>query len=245
MLNIMLKKAYDDLNNRVIDFNRYININNLGIEYKDFGTQFDDDVATFGQIDLSKNHIYINEYIYDKKFKLANKCKLKFFRKDAHELYNKCVSTIKHELIHLYLYKKYEYLNGAEPYGSFIYSDLSPLFIVYCELCEAGVSIESKQIDLYESTMLFTTFYKENYDYKNDLYELHSFINKEFRKEGILEYFNAYSVFEKLNFRYKKHNKDAFESNKEVELFEGIKKVVRDRLSSWNIDINEQFNICS
>ena len=228
MLNIMLKKAYDDLNNRLIDFNRYININKLDIEYKDFGTQFDDDAATFGQIDLSKNHIYINEYIYDEKFKLANKC----------------ISTIKHELIHLYLYKKYECLNSTKPYGSFIYSDVSPLFIVYCELCEAGVSIESKQIDLYESTMLFTRFYKESYDYKNDLYELHSFINKEFRKEGILEYFNAYSVFKNLTFRYKKYNKNAFEGNQEVESFEGIKKVVRDRLSSWNIDINEQFNIC-
>ncbi|MDY3960974.1 hypothetical protein [Romboutsia timonensis] len=245
MLERMLKKAYDDLNNRIVDFNRYIDLDNIVIAYKDFGTQIDDVSFIGGRINVDTEQIYINEYIYEFKFKLANSSKLKYFRKEAHKLYYDCVSTIKHELIHLYLYKKYEYLEDTEPYGTSIHSDVSPLFMIYCELCEAGLSIESKEADLYGFAMLFSKFYKENFDYKEDLYELHSFIRKEFKKAYILEYFNAYAVFEKLNLKYKSQDKVFLKNKQDIEAFEDIKKIVRNKLSSWDIEISKQFKICS
>lgn len=188
MLSIMLKKAYDDLNDRIIDFNRHVNIGDLSIEYKDFGTDFESTAYTSGQINVRTGQIYINDYVFEHNFKMA-RCKLKFFRKRAHESYYECIDTIKHELIHLYLYKKYEYLEDTEPYGIRIHSDLSPVFMIYCELCEAGLSIESKEADLYGFAMLFSKFYKENFDYKEDLYALHSFIRKEFKKNIYIRIF--------------------------------------------------------
>jgi len=245
MLSIMLRKAYDDLNDRIIDFNRYVNMGDLSVEYKDFGTDFESTTYTGGKINVRTGQIYINDYIYDHKFKIANRCKLKFFRKEAHELYYECIDTIKHELIHLYLYKKYEYLEDTEPYGIKIHSDLSPVFMIYCELCKAELSIESKNADLYGFSKLFAQFYKENYDYKDGLYELHSLIHIEFSDQAILKYFNAYAVFEDLNVKYKKRGEVVFKSKQDIDTFEKIKKVVRDRLCSWDIDISKQLKICS
>lgn len=245
MLNIMLKRAYNDLNNRIIDLNRYIFLDDITIEYKDFGTTYDDQIYTGGQVYLESRKIQINEFIFEREFKIANRYNIKSLRKKARELYYKCIKTIKHELIHLYLYEKYEYLEDTEPYGISIHSDVSPLFMIYCELCEAALSIESKEADLYGFAMLFSKFYKENYDYKEDLYELHSFIRKEFKKAYILEYFNAYAVFEKLNLKYKSQDKVFLKNKQDIEAFEDIKKIVRNKLCSWDIEISKQFKICS
>lgn len=245
MLNIMLKRAYNDLNNRIIDLNRYIFLDDITIEYKDFGTTYDDQIYTGGQVYLESRKIQINEFIFEREFKIANRYNIKSLRKKARELYYKCIKTIKHELIHLYLYEKYEYLEDTEPYGISIHSDVSPLFMIYCELCEAALSIESKEADLYGFAMLFSKFYKENFDYKEDLYELHSFIRKEFKKTYILEYFNAYAVFEDLNLKYKSQDKVFLKNKQDIEAFEDIKKIVRNKLCSWDIEISKQFKICS
>lgn len=245
MLNIMLKRAYNDLNNRIIDLNRYIFLDDITIEYKDFGTTYDDQIYTGGQVYLESRKIQINEFIFEREFKIANRYNIKSLRKKARELYYKCIKTIKHELIHLYLYEKYEYLEDTEPYAISIHSDVSPLFMIYCELCEAALSIESKEADLYGFAMIFSKFYKENFDYKEDLYELHSFIRKEFKKAYILEYFNAYAVFEKRNLKYKSQDKVFLKNKQDIEVFEDIKKIVRNKLCSWDIEISKQFKICS
>lgn len=68
---------------------------------------------------------------------------------------------------------------------------------------------------------------------------------KSLKKTYILEYFNAYAVFEKRNLKYKSQDKVFLKNKQDIEAFEDIKKIVRNKLSSWDIEISKQFKICS
>ena len=48
-----------------------------------------------------------------------------------------------------------------------------------------------------------------------------------------------------LNLKYKKQDKIFLKNKQDIEAFEGIKKVVRNKLCSWDIEISKQFKICS
>ena len=240
MLNIMLKKAYDDLNDRIIDLNRYIFLDDIKIEYKDFGTTYDDQTYAGGQAYLESRKIQINEFIFEREFKLANRYNIKSLRKKAHGLYYKCIDTIKHELIHLYLYEKY--LTFASSFGNTLHHDESPIFIIYCILCDASIGIAAKSSSMYGWSVIFANFYRDKYG--SDLFEINRLLRFELRDKQAYDYFTAYSWFEKKILEYKDKGDEFLVKKQDKDVYETLKNRIRDRLDSWEVVLKLDSETC-
>lgn len=240
MLNIMLKRAYNDLNDRIIDLNRYIFLDDITIEYKDFGTTYDDQTYTGGRVYLESRKIQINKFIFEREFKIANRYNIKSLRKKARELYYKCIKTIKHELIHLYLYEKY--FTFTSSFGNILYYDESPIFIIYCILCDASIGDVSRGSSMYGMSAIFANFYRSKYG--SDLFEINRLLRFELREKQSYDYFTAYSWFEKKILEYKDKGEEFLVEKQDKDVYEAIKNGIIDKLNFWEVMLKLDSEVC-
>ena len=240
MLNIMLKRAYNDLNDRIIDLNRYIFLDDITIEYKDFGTTYDDKNYTGGQVYLESRKIQINEFIFEREFKIANRYNIKSLRKKARELYYNCIKTIKHELIHLYLYEKY--FTFTSSFGNILHYDESPIFIIYCILCDASIGYDSRESSMYGMSAIFANFYRAKYG--SDLFEIDRLLRFELKDKKVYEYFTAYSWFEEKNLEYKDRGEKFLIKKQDKGVYEALENIIRGRLDSWEVVLKLDIEAC-
>lgn len=196
MLKIILEKAFNELDKDIFDLCRYINLEDIEIKYSNFGTTFEDlekegAKITLADISVKNKEINVNEFIFKRNFLNAKKYKIKIYRKTAVEYYKKAIDTVKHELLHLYLYEKYNDIAKDYNLINCLYNDENIIFYICCLILE----IEHNNCPVFEEFNGLFDEFAELYRrvYGNDLYEFLHMLKLTFISEIEFAAFNYYT----------------------------------------------------
>ncbi len=213
MLNRVLKKAYDRMDEYIDDFCRYVKIEDIIIEYYDFKEGFEKKIITGADINLVTNVIRINQE-YKTQFEWANKCKIKSLRKDVPRMYEDLIKTVMHELLHLYLYNKYKnYKNEIIEQDNkmpeiILHEDDNVIFVLYAMVLELGYNPPIKEYkNIYNKCLEISEIYKGCYG--SDTYDLNEYLELQLMDPKYLIALNTYSLFHKWIESYDYIDKEA------------------------------------
>ncbi|MBU5337511.1 hypothetical protein [Intestinibacter bartlettii] len=240
MLNNILRQAYKEMSTNIEDFKSYVNIDDISIEYHDYGTDFDTEKYVGADINVKTSNIRVNIFTSKRHFimgKVYNR--LKSCRKQAFIAYKENVKTIKHELLHLYIYNKYESCKDSflKIVGNdFIktvgnnnfYDDDNIIFVLYCMILDLGYNNDiTKYEKIYSKCLEIAEQYKKCYG--NDTNMLNRFF--ELRLLDIKDFvaFNDYSLANKLFDKFTKEQKET----------------MLDTIDTWENRISKAFDMLS
>lgn len=238
MLNIILKKAFDCLDESIYDLGRYINLEDIEIKYHDFGTTFENLVdsrkkVTSADIHVKDKVINVNEFMFKRNFLNAKKYKLKAYRKLAISYYYRAIDTVKHELLHLYLYEKYNDIAKDYNLINCLYNDENIIFYICCLILE----IEHNNCQEFEEFNGLFDEFAELYRsvHGNDLYEFLYMLRLAFKEEVEFAAFNFYTEL------------DYLDKTKEIEEFADVAgNIILRKIGLWTkmleIDLSEKAN---
>lgn len=238
MLKIILKKAFNELDENIFDLCRYINLEDIKIKYSDFGTTFEDlekdgTIITLANISVKNKEINVNEFMFKRNFLNAKKYKIKTYRRTAVEYYKKAIDTVKHELLHLYLYEKYNDIAKDYDLINYLYNDENIIFYICCLILE----IEHNNCKEFEEFNGLFDEFAELYRsvYSNDLYEFLYMLKLTFMSEVEFAAFNLYTQL------------DYLDTAKELEDFADVAgNIILKKIELWTkmlkIDLCEKVN---
>ena len=238
MLNNILRDAYEEMNITIKDFKTYVNMDDISIEYHDFGTDFDSKEITKADINLIDNKIRVNVFTSQRHFiigKVYNR--LKICRKEAFRAYKENVEIIKHELLHSYIYNKYNEYNFKKRLSNdfletvgriYFYDDDNIIFVLYCMILDLKYNsdileyekIHNKCLEIAEQ---YKNCYGNNVDILNKFLELRLLDARDFVA------FNDYSLANRIKNEFTGENKE----------------VILDAINEWENRILETFEMLS
>lgn len=232
MLNNILRQAYKEMSTNIDDFERYVDIDDISIEYHDFGTDFDTEEYVSADICVKISKIRLNIFSSKRYFmmgKLYNR--LKICRKEAFRAYKENVKSVKHELLHLYLYNKYkDCKNKVVKEGKEVhfYDDDNIIFVMYCMVLGIRYNNDiTKYKKIYNKCLEISEQYKNCYG--NDVNKLNHFFKLRLLDMNDFMAFNEYSIAKTL-----------------VEKFMGEKKkIILKAIDIWENKILDDFDMLS